>query len=125
MAWKCFWYFGKSDLVFLFERVNAKKYIATLGTKLFLSAALNFGERRKFQQDNAPIHTAPKLKQYCSGKPVNVIAWPAKNPDLSPIEKNWSILVKSVYAKSKQFSSVGELKTELIRCWQNIVEKVL
>lgn len=86
MVYACFSYFGKSDLAFLSERFDAKNYIATLETNLFPIGALTHGESLTFQQHNAPIRTASKVKQYFSSKGVNILAWPAKSPDLNPIE---------------------------------------
>ena len=41
---------------------------------------------RQFQQDNAPCHTARSIKQYMEEKRLNLMPWPARSPDLNPIE---------------------------------------
>lgn len=48
MVWVCFFYFGKSDLTFSFERVDAEKYIDTLKTNLFPYFASIHGESLTF-----------------------------------------------------------------------------
>ena len=44
----------------------------------------------QFQQDNAPCHTALSIKQYINEKGFNLMPWPARSPDLNPIENLWS-----------------------------------
>ena len=39
-----------------------------------------------FQQDNARPHTARVVQQFFDANNVNVLPWPARSPDLSPIE---------------------------------------
>lgn len=48
-----------------------------------------------FQQDGAGCHS--NGKRYLAGKKINMITnWPARSPDLSPIETIWSELAVSV-----------------------------
>jgi len=36
--------------------------------------------------------------------------WPARSPDLNPIENVWGVLSRRVYRNGRQFSDVKELK---------------
>jgi transposase len=51
--------------------------------------------------------------------------WPARSPDLNPIENLWGIVSRSVYAGGRQYANVRELKSEILRCWENIPNQVI
>jgi hypothetical protein len=54
-----------------------------------------------------------------------VLPWPARSPDLNPIENLWSIMSRYVYANGRQFSSVSELTAALYEAWDAIDMSVL
>ncbi len=43
-----------------------------------------------FQQDLAPVHTAKSTKSWLNDHGVGVLDWPAKSPDLNPIEQGFA-----------------------------------
>ena len=46
--------------------------------------------------------------------------WPARPPDLNPIENLWSILAAKVYAKVKQDNNVNIITTSFLPKWARI-----
>ena len=46
--------------------------------------------------------------------------WPARSPDLNPIENLWSILSSLVYANGKQYRTREEL-TQAILCGWDLI----
>ncbi|KIY61133.1 hypothetical protein CYLTODRAFT_363256, partial [Cylindrobasidium torrendii FP15055 ss-10] len=49
-----------------------------------------------FQHDNNPKYTSYLIRNYLRHKEINVFSWPAKSPDLSPIESCWAILKRQL-----------------------------
>ena len=43
-------------------------------------------------------------------KEIKIMEWPARSPDLNPIENLWGILAKEVYQDGRQFDRVSELR---------------
>ena len=47
-------------------------------------------------QDNASIHGTALIKQLMKEERLNVLKWPARSPDLNPIENCWSLMQRMV-----------------------------
>lgn len=125
MVWAAFCYHGKSRLCFITGNMKSRNYIDMLQNDLipFLNEMNEkSGQLSIFQQDNAPIHVSKETIQWLTTKNISLLSWPACSPDLNPIENLWGILVRRLYAHGRQFSSVDELKTTLIRIWKDLTQ---
>jgi transposase len=49
-----------------------------------------------FQQDNDSKHTSRLAKAWFRDQGITVFSWPAKSPDLSPIENAWAQLKREI-----------------------------
>ncbi|GMF40309.1 unnamed protein product [Phytophthora fragariaefolia] len=66
----------------------------------------NYGTDFIFMQDNASIYASNETTTFFKDIGVTLLEWPARSPDLYPIENVWATLADNVYSHKKQYKSV-------------------
>jgi len=120
MIFAAFSSMGKSEIAFLSGRVCSNKYITITEKYLKPFASQFHGIDFVYQQDNASIHVSQVSRRYFSKENIRLLPWPARSPDLNPIENLWGYIVHNVYVNGRQFSNVEELKSEILHVWNKI-----
>jgi hypothetical protein len=102
--------------------VNGGSYIQFLAeNRIIFGLNQQFGVRRYiFQQDNAPAHGPHRdlLEKH-----MILLDWPAKSPDLSPIEHVWSYMKRRLHGR--KFVNPDELFAALVEEWNKIPDSVI
>ena len=70
--------------------------------------------------DNARAHRARITDQYLEQATIVRMEWPARSPDLNPIQHAWGTLQTADSSRPVQPASVQELRQALLEEWDQI-----
>lgn len=105
------------------ERLTGNVYRDILENIMLPSVTERFQENNfVFQHDNCPAHTARVVREWFNGQNFEVLPWPAKSPDLNPIENIWGYIVKKLYSNDFRPDSRDALWEAIQGGWQDAVE---
>ncbi|GFV34080.1 uncharacterized protein TNCV_4121771 [Trichonephila clavipes] len=62
-----------------------------------------------FQQDNAHLHVAKPVLDFCPAQRMQLLSWPAYSPDMSPIEHVWELVGRRLARVPRSAISNDEL----------------
>ena len=118
--WGCFSFEGTGVNSIYTGRINQEVYQNVLENCLKPSIELLQANTEDwiFQQDNAPAHTAHSIRSYFDENNITVMSWPARSPDLNPIENIWAIIDRKMSAYN--ITGVEHLKQCLHQEWLDI-----
>ena len=120
MVWAGISTLGRTQIVFVRGKMNSEGYQEILEN--FLIPFMDRWPHLElvFQRDNASVHVSTPTRQWFASKNLPLLEWPAKSPDLSPIENVRSMLARAVYANGRQFNTIIDLKKAIIEEWERL-----
>ncbi|GFV86006.1 transposable element Tcb2 transposase [Trichonephila clavipes] len=93
MVWGVIFYNARSPLVLIRSTMAAQRYVHDILQPDVLPL-VQWLPGASFLEENAPSHTARKSRDCIST--VTTRSWPARSPDLSPIEHIWDVFKQQV-----------------------------
>lgn len=120
MIWGAIGPYGwRSKLVRVQGHVNSQKYIQILDNSNTIQYIANvWNGNCFFQQDNAPSHVSAYTRSELVRRFRFLLTWPAKSPDLSPIEQIWSWIKRELAGKT--FRTEEELFDAVEALWNSM-----
>lgn len=122
MVWGAIAYGSRSQLVFIQATMNAQRYIDEV-IEPHIIPYLQQLEDPLFQQDNATPHVARISINRFEEANVNILPWPPKSPDLSPIEHVWDIMGRKIRNLANPPQTLIALRHELQVAWDTIPQE--
>ncbi|CDQ68997.1 unnamed protein product [Oncorhynchus mykiss] len=76
-------------------------------------------------QDNARPHVAGVCQQFLQEEGIDAMDWPARSPDLNPIEHIWDIMSRSIHQRHVAPQTNQELADALVQVWEEIPQETI
>ena len=125
MVWGAVGVGYKSKLFRFKETCNKETYMQMLdGQGIFEELDNQFGRGQYvFQQDNAPPHVARDTIAWIQARAHMINDWPARSPDLNPIEVMWALLKPKIDVS--KIKTADELFKRTEEAWINIDQEIV
>ncbi|GFV03552.1 transposable element Tcb2 transposase [Trichonephila clavipes] len=78
-----------------------------------------------FMDDNAPCHRTVAAKQLLESEDIERMDWPARSPDLNPIEHVWDFLGRRLAARTFPPVTIPELRLTLQDEWAAMPQQLI
>lgn len=103
--------------------MTAHRYITEILEDHVVPYAEFVGPGFTFMQDNARSHTALIVRDYLDQVGITVMQWPARSPDLNPIEHLWNKLKRKVRSRDPAPATLEQLRDAVIEEWEAIPQE--
>ncbi|GFV59768.1 transposable element Tcb2 transposase [Trichonephila clavipes] len=78
-----------------------------------------------FMDDNAPCHRTVAAEQLLESEDIERMDWPARSPDLNPIEHVWDFLGRRLAARTLPPVTIPELRLALQDEWAAMIQQLI
>lgn len=122
MIWCGIWWEGRTDPVIIDGSLTGVRYLHEIIEQYIIPNVTK--HNLILQQDNARPHTAKIVADALCTRNVPVLPWPARSPDLSPIEHAWDDLGRRVRQIYSDIATTKEqLAKRLKEQWEHIPQE--
>ncbi|UYV80358.1 hypothetical protein LAZ67_18002655, partial [Cordylochernes scorpioides] len=97
--------------------LTAQRYRDEILEPYLRPSRVQIGHNLIFMDDNARPHRARLVNEYLQSENIRWMDWPARSPDLNPIEHVWDALGRRIGARHPSPRTLVELRTALLEEW--------
>ncbi|GFX58403.1 transposable element Tc1 transposase [Trichonephila clavipes] len=83
------------------------------------------GDKFVFMDDNATCHRTLAVQDCLDSEGIQPLVWPARSPDLNPIENVWDALGRQVAGRNYPPTNKNTLICALIEEWDKLPQQLL
>lgn len=111
----------RTELIIIGGRsLNSDRYITDCLMDHVVPFAPIIGENFLLMHDNAPPHVSRVARTFLQDVEINTLDWPARSPDLNPIEHVWDKLGRRIRQRAHVPETLEDVKTALQEEWEAI-----
>ncbi|GFV60776.1 transposable element Tcb2 transposase [Trichonephila clavipes] len=116
----------RTDLhIFDAGSVNGTRYCNEILLPYVLLFRGAMGLQFLFIDDNAPCHRTVAAEQLLESEDIERMDWPARSPDLNPIEHVWDYLGRRLAARTLPPVTIRELRLVLQDEWAEMLQQLI
>lgn len=105
--------------------LTSDRYITEILEPHVVPFAPFIGEQFIFMQDNARSHTARIVREYLDEVNIPLMNWPARSPDLNPIEHVWDNMGRQIRALQPPAITLNQLRGKILEIWEGIDQEFI
>ncbi|CAK1599693.1 unnamed protein product [Parnassius mnemosyne] len=112
---------ARTELVIVDNRLTATRYIEEVLQEHVIPYSGFIGhDQFLLMHDNARPHVAHCVEEYLEEVGIQKLQWPARSPDLNPIEHVWGMFKRKIKSSSKPPQTLNELRNAALAAWDSI-----
>ena len=127
LIWGAIWINGRSELHIQRNNMNSDGYVNVLERHV-CPLSFHLGDPSTdwiLMDDNATCHRSRVTNSFKSQAGIRTLTWPARSPDLNPIENVWSLLKRSVRRALRPGDDLLRLETLLRQEWDRLSQDTI
>ena len=122
MVWGGIGYHSRTPLVRIAGTLKSQRYISEVLEPVVLPYLQGL-PTAIFQQDNAQPHVALIVQGFFVNRQIELLPWPARYPDLSPIENMWSMVAQRLTQITSPAATPDQLWQRVKAAWSAVPQE--
>ncbi|GFY34905.1 transposable element Tcb1 transposase [Trichonephila clavipes] len=122
MVWGGIVYHSHTPLVRIAGTLNSQHYISEVLEPVVLPYIQGLATAI-FQQDNARPHVARIVQRFFVNHQIELLPWPARSTDLSPIENMWSLVAQRLTQITPPAATLDQLWQRVEAAWSAVPQE--
>ncbi|GFW84816.1 transposable element Tcb1 transposase [Trichonephila clavipes] len=119
MEWISIGYHSHTPLVRIAGTLNSQRYIFEVLDPVVLLYLQGLATTM-FQQDNTRPHVARIVQRFFVNLQIQLLPWPTRSPDLSPIENMWSMVAQRLTQITPPAATPDQLWQRVEAAWSAV-----